>query len=442
MNGEQQTGIEALSERELEILRLVATGASNNQIARELFISPNTVKVHLRNIFAKLGVESRTEATMIAVREGWVDVPQVGSPKAEPAGATVAEALPAVTLPVAKRVFLVVAALLVVLGTLAAWPWPASRSQGQCSDPFVDCLAPTPTAVGSPSRWAAQAQMPAPRSGFALVAARGRLYAIGGETAEGITGAVDAYDPGANTWSPHSRKPTPVVYIGAVSIGDRIYVPGGFGLGNQLMNILEVYDPLEDTWAKQAGLPASVAAYAIAALGDRLYVFGGWDGAHYVANTYAYDVKRDAWEARQPMPTARGFAAASAIGGRIYVVGGYDGTKEYATCEVYDPALNAWSACTPMNEARGGIGAGVVDNKLYVVGGGWTGYLSYNERYDPETATWTRFETPLTFQWRNLGVAALEEDLYAAGGWSGEPLAVLQTYQAVFKLFLPSATGK
>jgi DNA-binding NarL/FixJ family response regulator len=63
---------DGLTERELEILRLVGRGLTNKKIGRQLFISDRTVQAHLSNIFSKLGVESRTEAAMHAVRRGWV----------------------------------------------------------------------------------------------------------------------------------------------------------------------------------------------------------------------------------------------------------------------------------------------------------------------------------------------------------------------------------
>lgn len=53
---------DALSERELEVLQLLATGLTNKQIGEHLFISRNTVKTHISNIFQKMNVTSRTQA--------------------------------------------------------------------------------------------------------------------------------------------------------------------------------------------------------------------------------------------------------------------------------------------------------------------------------------------------------------------------------------------
>jgi two-component system NarL family response regulator len=62
-----------LTEREIEVLKLVARGMNNRDIAKELFISENTVKNHVRNILEKLQIHSRMEAVMIAVRENLIE---------------------------------------------------------------------------------------------------------------------------------------------------------------------------------------------------------------------------------------------------------------------------------------------------------------------------------------------------------------------------------
>ncbi|HEY7003783.1 MAG TPA: response regulator transcription factor [Gaiellaceae bacterium] len=61
-----------LSDRELEVLKLIANGKDNAQIARELFISPKTVKNHISNILMKLQIENRIQAAVYAVRSGLV----------------------------------------------------------------------------------------------------------------------------------------------------------------------------------------------------------------------------------------------------------------------------------------------------------------------------------------------------------------------------------
>jgi DNA-binding NarL/FixJ family response regulator len=63
---------EALSPREIEVLRLMAEGASNKTIAWRLSISEHTVKFHVNSIFSKMGVSSRTEAVMGGLRAGLV----------------------------------------------------------------------------------------------------------------------------------------------------------------------------------------------------------------------------------------------------------------------------------------------------------------------------------------------------------------------------------
>jgi DNA-binding NarL/FixJ family response regulator len=69
---------EALTERETDVLKLVARGMANKQIARNLFIGEKTVKTHVSNILLKLGVNSRTQAALHAARTGLVSPEDLG----------------------------------------------------------------------------------------------------------------------------------------------------------------------------------------------------------------------------------------------------------------------------------------------------------------------------------------------------------------------------
>jgi DNA-binding NarL/FixJ family response regulator len=65
---DEQPNPAGLSKRELEVLRVLAAGRSNREIAERLFVSPNTVANHVRNILAKTGTSNRTEAAAYARR--------------------------------------------------------------------------------------------------------------------------------------------------------------------------------------------------------------------------------------------------------------------------------------------------------------------------------------------------------------------------------------
>lgn len=74
---EKAVDVEPLTPREREVLRLLSLGQSNEQIAQSLFITKRTVQNHVSNIYAKLGLSSRAEAVLHAIRTGIVNVDEV-----------------------------------------------------------------------------------------------------------------------------------------------------------------------------------------------------------------------------------------------------------------------------------------------------------------------------------------------------------------------------
>jgi len=409
----------------------VATGASNQQIARELFISVNTVKVHLRNIFAKLGVNSRTEATIYAIREGLITVEGMPSPagvEAIPAELQPPKAWPKWQLALMAAALVIL--LIVVLSRVMATP---SAPPGAITTPAAAVAPPL-------TRWTAMAPLPTPRAGLAVVAYGGCVYAIGGKAAEGVTGIVEKYDPETDSWASLAEKPVAVSDVAAAVIGGKIYVPGGRLASGKATDVMEVYDPERDVWERRTPLPIALSAYALAAFEGKLYLFGGWDGESYLASVYEYDPTQDTWEAKTSMPTARGFAGAAVADGKIYVIGGYNGQEILAVNEEYVPGRddgqgNPWTARAPMPAGRAGAGIAVAANLIHVIGGWEEAPESF--KYNVRTDSWQSFEAPIEGSWSNLGLALVDTKIYAIGGWDGDYMDANQAYQAIYTIILP-----
>ncbi|MEN6479514.1 MAG: kelch repeat-containing protein, partial [Anaerolineales bacterium] len=225
-----------------------------------------------------------------------------------------------------------------------------------------------------------------------------------------------------------------------------IFVPGGLTTSGALSNALEIYNARLDAWAQASPLPQPLCSYALAPWGEGFYVFGGWDGQEYVDTVWYYDVASDSWRQAGKLTAPRGFAAAATLGERIYVVGGYDGARELKLCESFAPAKAQggeilWQQHAEMSEGRAGHGLAVVNGSLYACGGGWAEPFTVNERYDAALEAWSAFASPITGEWRTLGLSAVEEAtgtfLYAMGGWSGDYRDVVYAYQAFYRVYIP-----
>lgn len=445
-----------LSEREIEILRLLATGASNKEIAQKLVISPNTVKVHLRNIFAKIGAASRTEATLAAMRMGLVEGVSETPPKGgEPApgvqsgllttlpeaAAQAAEAPPSIWS--SRWLAAATVALLAVVILLAV----ILANNASIFQPPAPTPIPSGPQSGAVVRWQSNQALAEPRSAMAAAAFESALYLFGGETAQGTSASALRFNPAANIWEELATKPTAVSQAQAAVLGEMIYVPGGRQAGGQPATVLEAYAPRQNRWLQLASLPAARSEYALAAFEGQLYLFGGWDGQGYTDSVLTYDPEADAWQTRQPMPLVRGRAAAMAMEGRIFLIGGYNGQFALNSVMVYYPSREragnpAWEERAPMPEARYGMGAAALANMIYIIGGedGSVPEEGFQPlQYLVLSNQWARFERAPSATGSQLVLLALDTRLHVIGGQTAAGLSALhQTYQAIYTISLPS----
>jgi len=454
---------EPLSDRELDVLNRLAAGESNKAIADGLSISPLTVKTHLRNIYTKLGVSTRTEAMTVALQQGVVVVTPADDRPWDPAEAA-EEAFPTeepeadegpLAAPEAEEIAaggdgqsigvkphhwrnLAVALLILLVAAVAALLFVQQRGDTPvAAEPYVE------QPLGE-TRWLSSRPLPESRAGRAAAAIGLDVYLIGGETADGVTDAVSILDTRAREWREAAAKPTAVTATTAAELFGEIYVPGGETADGQPTAVVEAYSPSQDAWRRIAPLPRPATGGLAVADGGFLYLFGGRDESGVLDTAFVYDPGADSWRPVTSLPEARADAAGGALLGKLYVVGGTDGTAARDSCFVYDPATDSWADCPAMLQPRAAAGATVLLNKLYLVGGGAdeSGLAAYGEAYDPNSRTWTVLDAPPGISgWSEPGVAHVETRIYALGGRVAESLsdATLVFSPLAYQTFIPAA---
>lgn len=454
---------EPLSDRELDVLRCLSSGAGNKEIAAELFISENTVKVHLRNIYTKLGVTTRTEASTVALQQGMIVMPGMETavpaitplpappenadahPDASPAAfaamepSLVAEAAP----PDRRRLIgsMVIAGLVIVTLMIIAL---INRQNSLAATPTPPPFEP----VDLGENWETIRPLPAPRTGIATESVGLNVYVIAGQTDDGVTNSVLAYHAQDGIWEEVAAKPTAVTDTSAAELFGEIFVPGGQLADGQPTDVLEVYSPTNNAWRVAQSLPHPIAGGLALSDGSFLYLIGGWDGEKVLDTVYRYDPAQDGWQPLPPMSQARAHLIGGALLGHLYAVGGDDGERALATCEFYSPPTDEWLSCPEMLLPRTGAGAATILNKLYVVGGQQTDgeTAAFSELFDPSRQEWTILNTPVladTAVWTSLGATNVETRLYMLGGKQDGNLTA-NAYQyspLVYQTFIPAASG-
>lgn len=376
-----------ISEREREILRLVATGATNQQIAVALNISVNTVKVHLRNIFAKIGVESRTEATVYAIRTGIVTVREAGISAIDRAEASLESestetgeskavddittpptAIPETSIPASRA--------LPALSTVTppGAPEPAATISPDAHETATD----TPSMVqpvSIPSSVPFSGQMLPWLIGsitlvviiitvFILSARPGNLPVTTNPTAQPINDDQQRWFVRQSLSEPRDH-----FALAAYDLDRRLYVIGGQRDG-MASAAVDRYDPQTDRWVKLTDKPTAVSHARAVALRGLIFVPGGEDSTGTVTDRFEiYDPREQRWYNGPALPEPRSRYALAAWEGQLYLIGGWDGTSIRAEVFVYDPVSERWDAGPQLPQPRRHAGVAVAGGRLYIVGG-------------------------------------------------------------------------
>jgi DNA-binding CsgD family transcriptional regulator len=420
-----------LSDREREILQLVSQGKSNKQIAADLFISINTVKVHVSNIYQKIGVSSRTEAMLFMIEQGIVesrpmnlrDIENLTNPNEEPE-----TALSKWQVVQRKYWWFLFIFGFILFGAIVVFI--VRFTNNNSAQRFQATL--------QSNRWQAVGEMSTNRFNHASIVLDSDLFIIGGEDETGIVDLVESFNLNSKALGQHASKPTPVSMTTAVSLGGKIYLPGGKVDSGEGVNVLEVYDPRTNDWTELAELPISVYDSGVVTYEGKIYMFGGINEGKPITDVMRYDPSTDAWTLLTPMPDNRAHPGVLALEDKLYVIGGYNEGGPTDSTIIYSPSLEE----TDQYEWKRGIEFPIATPIIQGVVIGSTPLILVKDsiwQYLPTEEKWILFDQKSELTKEGQSVAGSDVYLYATGGLNNEGKSTdsIIRFQVVFTLIFP-----
>lgn len=228
------------------------------------------------------------------------------------------------------------------------------------------------------------------------------VYLVGGQqlqyrSGEGAVDVCYRYDPHLNRWLRIQAMQESRIQFQLNVLRGMVYATGGRNRSGSLASV-EKYCPKDNEWSYVCSLKRRTWGHAGATVGDRLYISGGYGiSVEDKKALHCYDPAADQWEFKTPMNEPRVLHAMVSANSRIYALGGrmdhVDRCFDVLAVEFYVPETDQWTTVSPMRAGQSEAGCCLLEKKIYIVGGyNWhlNNVTSIVQVYNTETDEWER----------------------------------------------------
>jgi hypothetical protein len=293
---------------------------------------------------------------------------------------------------------------------------------GAFSDLVSFTMAETDVALPIENTWQVITPMPTARFNLGVAAVDGKIYAVGGETSSGATGANEMYNPETDMWTTKQPMPYPITGFSVTVCQNKIYCIG--------RNYNQVYDPATDSWTTKASMPTPRSYLCICEVNDKIYAISGWK-TNTQYNTFGpctlnemYDPETDTWTSMATLPDMVAVQVAVAFNGKIYAFADY-------ICEIYNPTTNSWSISSNSKTKSATSGTGAATSgvtapaNIYLFRGDGTAY------FNPQAETYTSGANMPAPHVYSSGVAVVNDVFYVIGGKTSKDVPLNVNYKYI-----------